>query len=159
MSEADTAGRVFLGVADWERPDWQAEFYPENLPEEWRIAYYANRFFCVWIGYAAWSALAPAEAERWLAETPDYFRFVLEAPDGAVGEGGSIPDILRPRLGRICPADDPALVWFDADTDLRGLSAVLQARNLAEGNVFLFSRDGNLARIEQVNSLLQLLGL
>jgi hypothetical protein len=159
MSEADPAGRVFLGVADWERPDWQAAFYPEELPEEWRIAYYANQFLCVWIGREVWSRLAPAEAERWLAETPDYFRFVLEAPDGDAGAGGAIPEILRPRLGRICLADDPALAWFDAETDLGELSAVLQARNLAEENFFLLSRDGNLVQIERVNNLLQLLGL
>lgn len=155
MSDTDTAGRVLLGVAGWDWPGWQEGFYPEGLPDDWHIAYYASRFRCVWIGHEVWSRLSPAEAEVWLAETPDYFRFVLEtAPDGH-----PVPDVLAPRLGRMCPVDDQRLVWFDAATDLADLSARLRAADFTAGDVFLLSRDGNLARIEQVNSLLQLLGL
>jgi len=35
---------VLIGAASWEEDEWLASFYPEDLPAEWRMAYYANEF-------------------------------------------------------------------------------------------------------------------
>lgn len=35
---------VLIGAASWEEDEWLVSFYPEDLPEEWRMAYYANEF-------------------------------------------------------------------------------------------------------------------
>jgi uncharacterized protein YecE (DUF72 family) len=35
---------VLLGALDWKVPRWRDEYYPEDLPEEWQLSYYANEF-------------------------------------------------------------------------------------------------------------------
>ena len=80
---------------------------------------------------------------------------MLEAP----GPDGAILDILRPRLGAVCPEDGPHLLWFDASTDLRGLSDAIRERADSASEMYLLSRDGNLSRLDEVNWLLQMLGL
>jgi hypothetical protein len=35
---------VLLGAATWQVPRWEQEYYPQDLPEEWQLSYYANEF-------------------------------------------------------------------------------------------------------------------
>ena len=35
---------VFTGAARWQVDEWLTSFYPEDLPTEWQMAYYANEF-------------------------------------------------------------------------------------------------------------------
>lgn len=38
---------LLLGTVGWERRDWLAGYYPDDLPEDWRLAYYANDCNCL----------------------------------------------------------------------------------------------------------------
>jgi hypothetical protein len=156
---SDMSRHVFLGVADWDRPEWQEAFYPSGLPDEWRLAYYCTRFTCVWLSYAQWSGLRPEEVELLVADSPDTFRVLLQAPHESEAVGSRVREVFQPKLGLMCSAEHPALLWFDAETDLRNLAARLHQRAELPENIYLISRDGNLDRLEQVNTLLQLLGL
>jgi hypothetical protein len=150
---------AFLGVAVWSNPDWQRAFYPSELPEEWRVAYYGNLFSCVWVDSATWTSLTPETAQFWLNETPERFRFVLEAAEGA-GKAEKDPfDGLQAGSGVMRRAEDPSLHWFDAATDMRKFYAVLSESTGMDGEIYLISRDGNLSRVDEVKALLQLLGL
>ncbi len=44
MSDPLTEHRVLIGAADWRYPAWTGDFYPEDLPEDWRLGYYGNEF-------------------------------------------------------------------------------------------------------------------
>ncbi len=150
---------VFLGVADWDRPEWLGTFYPSGLPDEWRLAYYCTQYPCTWLSYGLWSGLTPDQAKRWVAESPEWFRFVLQSPGSPAAGDAALQAVFQPRLGLVCAAEDPALLWFDATTDLRSLATDLRQRTDLPGDGYLISRDGNLDRLEQVNNLVQLLGL
>jgi hypothetical protein len=155
MAEA----RVLLGASDWSLPHWQASFYPADMPEDWRLAYFNTQFSCVWLPHTVWSVISPSEAAGWLDDTRGEFRFVLEAgvPERP-GERGLLA-MLGPKLGRHCTADHPDLVWFDAGTDLRRLSETLRQRMASAGVTYLLSKDGNMAMVDRVGTLLELLGL
>ena len=137
---------VYLGLAEW--GDKIPGLYPDELPEEWREAYYATRFSCVWLSKSTCDSLTNDVAEAWLADTPDSFRFEVES-------GSVIPEPLRSRA----TDEGDAVLWFDAGTDLAALSTELRRRSEADANVYLFSRDNDLAQVEQVRTLIQLLGL
>jgi hypothetical protein len=67
---------------DWDRADWCGGFYPEDLPEEWRLAYFANAFDAVLVPAAAWQG-DPSRLALWAQEVPHRFRFYLELPRGS----------------------------------------------------------------------------
>jgi len=123
------------------------------------LAYFNTQFACVWVPYQTWHAVSPADARRWLEDTRADFRFLLElgAAEDAGDEG--VRSMLAAKLAAHCPADDPDLLWFDARPDLRGLTAELRTRAASGRTTYLLSRDGDLATIENVRTLLGLLDL
>jgi len=38
---------IRVGVFGWEHEHWIGTFYPDDLPEDWRLSYYANEFSVV----------------------------------------------------------------------------------------------------------------
>jgi hypothetical protein len=60
-----------LGTAGWLRDDWENGYYPSDLPEDWRLAYYANDADCVLL-----------TADQWLQPSPDFSAALAEAPAG-----------------------------------------------------------------------------
>ena len=57
----------------------------------------------------------------------------------------------------ILPRDDGRLIWFDAASDLKALTAEITGKQ-AVPELYLISRDGNLAQVDRVRTLLELLG-
>lgn len=147
---------VWLGASDWRHPDWLGPFYPVGMPDEWRLAYYNTQYSCVWLPHSAWSLLAPGEVAAWLDDARPEFRFLLEAGDG---DDPPLRMAFGSRLAAHCRGDDPDLLWFARGVDLRALAARLSQRAAAPGRTFLLSRDGDLATLDQVRTLLAVLGL
>lgn len=83
--------RVLLGTVDWERPDWLQSYYPDDLPPEWRLAYYANDCGCVLVPHRRWVDADPEQWTSLLAETPSGLVLFLECASAAV-------DLRRPVL-------------------------------------------------------------
>ncbi len=160
-AEAGQSPRVRLGLVDWRRPELAGSFYPAELPEDWRLAYYASQYACVWLDRDAWRGLTPAMAAQWREDTGAGFRFVLEAaPDGAA-ESGAL-EHLGSRLAGPLPRDDAHLIWLDSGPDLRALGDRLrlwQAGQGRDGDLYLLARGADFATLEHVETLLGLLGL
>ena len=55
MQNSNADRRLLLGTSDWEREDWLSDYYPPDLPSEWRLAYYANDCGCVLLKAARWA--------------------------------------------------------------------------------------------------------
>ncbi len=70
-----------IGSIDWNHFHWFDSFYPESLPEEWRLTYYANEFPCVLLP----AALA-SDIGRWQEDTHETFRFHVAFPGTAALE-------------------------------------------------------------------------
>ncbi len=142
---------ILLGAESWGRPGWGGAFYPEDMPGEWRLTYYNTQFDCVFLGRAEWAAAMPEQLCQWLQDTHDQFLFLLE------GDAQVAPPIELAGKAIVLARDAPQLLWFDRDTDLRTLAASL--RIASEGQRYLISRDGDLAQLERVRSLLELMGI
>jgi len=95
-----TAANLKLGCYGWNQAHWGGSYYPEDLPEDWRLSYYANDYGCV---------LVPADyclhddIEDWLDEVHEAFRFYFEWPQDPALQAAvvSASEILQPQLGGI----------------------------------------------------------
>lgn len=67
---------------DWDRPDWCGTLYPADLPEDWRLTYFANAFEAVLVPAAVWHGAAPSRLTGWAEDVPQRFRFYLELGPG-----------------------------------------------------------------------------
>ncbi len=76
----DAGGRATQGAVAGTAADWTGGFYPEALPEDWRLGYYANHLRAVLVPADTVARADAAQARTWAEETYDEFRFVLEVP-------------------------------------------------------------------------------
>ena len=148
---------VYLGAAGWQHPVWLDAFYPEDLPEDWRLAFYNTQFRCNYLERAAWAGLAPEIWAQWAQETQESFRFVLEL-SGSAEIDAAATEAFGGRAVLVDSAQDARLLWFDASSDLRALVARVRER-VAGNTVYLISRDADLPRMEQVRTAIELMGL
>jgi hypothetical protein len=68
----------------WDHAAWVGSFYPEDLPPEWRLAYFSNEFRAVVVPAKTWWDAEPAALAHWLEEVGTRMRFYLELPERPV---------------------------------------------------------------------------
>ncbi len=141
----------FLGATAWEQPGWEGRFYPADMPSEWRLAFFNTQFDCVFLERDVWQAVPREQWLQWLDDTHEKFLFLLETAPGTQLPAGD-DDRVR-AIGR----DDPQLIWFDRETDLKGLAGELMGDKVTNER-YLISRDGDLGTLERVRTLLELMG-
>lgn len=73
--------RVLPLRTGWEPGSQQGGFYPLDLPEDWRLTYFANAFPAVALAPAWWQGATRASCEGWCEDTGEGFGFYLLAPD------------------------------------------------------------------------------
>lgn len=84
-TELSTTGlRLRFGARGWRHSAWLGGYYPEDLPEEWQLGYYANELNCVLLPAAEWVPASSAQIAEWRDEVGEDFRFFLEWPAEAV---------------------------------------------------------------------------
>ena len=71
--------RVLAGTSGFSYKEWKGSFYPDDLPAERMLAYYAERLPAVEINNTFYRMPKPALLESWAAEVAPEFRFVLKA--------------------------------------------------------------------------------
>jgi hypothetical protein len=153
--------RYSAGAREWDHPDWVGPFYPDELPPEWRLSYYAHFFGCVLVGAVAWRAAGAAGAASWAADTPAGFRFLLEEGDGVGEAAAALGSRCAGILGGGQPEGAPgtAIIWIDAFADLRALAAEVRRRGAGAREVLLIERGADFARLARAATLLAVMGL
>jgi uncharacterized protein YecE (DUF72 family) len=72
--------RVRVGTSGFSYGAWRGSFYPEGMKPAGFLAFYARQFATVEINNTFYRMPKPELLERWAAETPAEFSFVLKAP-------------------------------------------------------------------------------
>ena len=97
MSAETPPSRLRLAaVQDVASPSWQS-FYPEDLPADWALAYYAHFWRELLVATGDWTTWV--EDPRWLDEAPDELRVYFQVPEGAGGDCPGLASRLGARLG------------------------------------------------------------
>ncbi len=84
---------LLIGACGWSHTSWATDFYPEDLPMDWRLSYYANEFPVVLVTAQEWCS-PNADATHWCEESEASFRFVLEINANSTEEA-------QPQMRRI----------------------------------------------------------
>jgi uncharacterized protein YecE (DUF72 family) len=155
--------RVHVGAVGWEHPHWVGTFYPEDLPAEWRLAFYNQWFDCVLVPESRWIAATEEELIGWREDTLARFRFVLES-SSASPQARARAACLGSKLGMWYPEGaraegGPRLEWLTPDEDLKELAARIQTLTRESGELYLIGRRASAAYLNRVVTLLELLQL
>lgn len=107
MTSAVAKGSLHLAAAyDEDAPAWQ-DFYPDDLPEDWRLAYYAHYWRNILIPASAWARFTTNT--DWVTEVPDTLRMYFEIPVDEVPTSDvlvRLSSLLGPRLGGVLDAGE-----------------------------------------------------
>ena len=146
----------YIGSVGWEHPQWEGNFYPDELPPEWRLTFYNTAFPCVYLAYEEWSGRDLQTLSSWVEDTLGRFRFVLEPnPAGLSDSDKARLEVLAPRIGPL----DGQVVWLEGKLDLKRLAGELKRLAGRMGPVYLISRDHDLTAMSQVKTLLEIMGV
>lgn len=72
-------GRLFVGTSGWFYEHWYGRFYPENLPKEDLLPYYAKFFDTVEINSTFYHMPKKSTVLNWVKKVPRDFLFVVKA--------------------------------------------------------------------------------
>lgn len=68
-----------VGAYGWQHEHWLSEFYPEDLPKDWQLSYYANEYSTVLVPANYWQSEIWSP-EQWQEDVPEHFMFFIECP-------------------------------------------------------------------------------
>ena len=68
-------GQIHVGTSGWSYGHWKGPFYPEDLPGDRMLEYYAQRFRSVEINSSFYRLPEPQTLQHWYDGTPDDFLF------------------------------------------------------------------------------------
>jgi hypothetical protein len=136
--EHNTEARVRFGSLDWRHPEWEGSYYPEDLPPDWQLGYYANEQSAVLLPAAAWQQAERQQLEDWADELHDDFRiFLMLAPAADTAEqlqraaafggrlGGLLWDGENAPAGAFARYPDELPAGVDAWADPAGIRVAL----------------------------------
>jgi uncharacterized protein YecE (DUF72 family) len=125
---------LLVGTRGWLHAEWNEQFYPEELPEDWRFCYYSNLIRSVLIPAELWDEVGSEQVRQWAEDSDPGFRFVHELPSDL---SQPLPaDALGRRadefLATLAPVADRtvgllARLGAVSTTDLDWLSALIDA--------------------------------
>lgn len=70
---------VVVGARGWLHDSWTESFYPEDIPEDWRLGFYANEFNTLLVPWSQWSE-SVEDIKVGLDDTEEDFHLYLELP-------------------------------------------------------------------------------
>ena len=72
---------ILIGTRGWNHASG-GDFYPAELPDDWRFCYYSNNLRSVLVPQELWDSVQRADVAQWQEDSDPAFRFVLELPAG-----------------------------------------------------------------------------
>lgn len=116
---------ILIGARGWDPPGWAGGFYPDILPADWRLSFYANNLRSVLVPAETWEQGAVSDVRLWAKDVYAEFRFVLEL--SAAHPAESLPDFLaliepiRPQVAglllRVPSTAAPDAAWLASRLD------------------------------------------
>jgi uncharacterized protein YecE (DUF72 family) len=93
--------RTLVGTSGWSYKEWKGSFYPQKLPQDEMLGFYASRFPTVEVNNSFYRIPSEKVLMGWAERVPPDFRFVLKASrrithnSRLAGEDGSLEYFLR----------------------------------------------------------------
>jgi uncharacterized protein YecE (DUF72 family) len=71
--------QLYAGTSGWAYPSWKPDFYPQKLPQTKFLSHYSTQLNAVEVNFTFRQLVKDSTIQKWLAETPDSFRFGVKA--------------------------------------------------------------------------------
>ena len=94
--------RIRFGTVGWQHPQWESDFYPDDLPADWQLPFYGNEFPVVAVPASEWLHADEDQLFEWRDNSDDHFRFIFECTWVQTAE-------LIPALRHLTPLHDRTL--------------------------------------------------
>ena len=146
---------LYSGTIGWAGNKGLDAIYPEDLPEEWRLAFYNTLFRCVYLPVDIWTKLTELETDALLDEVQDGFRFILESPKKYDPIYNNIINKLQDKY---VMEDEVKIHWLVPESSMRELAKIMQSAINSGYPLYLISRETDMALLRQVNELMEVLG-
>ncbi len=95
---------VTIAAAGWWALTDADTYYPDDLPEDWRLGYFANDYAAVYLPACAWGNQRIETIGQWAGDVNEAFRFFLEQPQADAPAGmtsaGMTPPAMAAALGQ-----------------------------------------------------------
>jgi len=75
---------IYIGTRDWDVDAWVGDYYPQELPDDWRFCFHTNNVRALMVPATIWADTTIDNVEAWLEDCDDAFRFFLELPPAMV---------------------------------------------------------------------------
>lgn len=102
MTEQQEVNKRWIGVAacDWMSSSLMSRFYPEDVPQDWYLTWYANFAMAVVLPSARWQKASPLDVSEWLDQTQENFWFYLQCEtDEQVSQALTLVALFEGRFG------------------------------------------------------------
>ncbi len=120
--------RVLTGAIDWRYEAWNDEYYPEDMPEDWQLGYFANEFSTVVID----TDINTEEMENIVEQLEDcHERFHPILRFNASSQGVSDIEHWIEALSEV--EIKPAGIWLQGQWEIQSLGDHAQALPIAVG--------------------------
>jgi hypothetical protein len=105
-------GKIRVGAVTWDVAQWQENFYPLDLPDDWRLPYYANEFHTTTVDIDSLHDDRLDTLTEWLMDCHEEFRVILRTGDLAANKD-RINNLLKQieQLEDEVPAKPVAGIW------------------------------------------------
>jgi len=74
---------IRVGARGWEYDQWKTEFYPEDLPQDWRFSYYSNEYNTVLVPWQYREQYTASDWRDWVDDAQTNFQFYVEVEESA----------------------------------------------------------------------------
>lgn len=108
---------LLLGYLGWPNPQWEGNYFPDDLPDDWQFAFYSNDCSCLALPSAFCAAMDKDELTDWLDDIEASFRFYLQGDqpiDLADELTPFLGGFLLPEVASVAPQDN--CFYGDAET-------------------------------------------
>ncbi|WP_296808978.1 hypothetical protein [Thiocapsa sp.] len=80
--------RILPVRTGWDPSPGDADFYPDDLPEDWRLTYFANALEAVALDTDVWGRADAGRIAQWSRDVPASFAFYLHVGKRGMAEPG-----------------------------------------------------------------------
>lgn len=120
-----TQSIVHLGTSSWLFDGWRGVFYPDKMPKNQYLAYYASQFDTVEVNTSFYAIPSPSTLINWVESVPAGFTYVLKFPraithDRRLVDCADLTRAFLDALRALGPAAGPAFLQFPPDFTRRG---------------------------------------
>lgn len=152
---------IAVAAYGWQGAAW-AGFYPDDIPDDWRLDFYANEFFAVVVPFEAWQRADDETLLVWQEQVSDDFRFYWELPQGEAS-GAARLQRLREDDGFIAhwggTLEEVSQLHISEPMELRPMrKSIEDARQAAKCTLLVIIAPAAAASLRPARDIAQLLG-